>query len=290
MEKSRKTPKNFYCECCDYVTCRESEYTRHLSTRKHKMLTNANENANNANNNANEKTPNNDCTCECGKYFKHKSSLSRHRQKCTYINDTDIPVKEEKKENDDDLDYKEMFITMMKKNEELQNTLIDVIPKIGNNNNNVNNFNLQIFLNENCKDAMNLMDFVNSLQLQLKDIQDTGRIGYVEGISRIMIDGLKNIDVCKRPVHCSNLTNETLYVKDNDMWDKENAKEKIVDAVNMIEKQTCSYATNLMTESPSSDDEIIKVISNVSNSTDNDKQKIIQNIATEVVINTDDTK
>lgn len=289
MEKSRKTPKNFYCECCHYVTCRESEYTRHLSTRKHKMLTNANENANNANNNANEKTPNNDCTCECGKYFKHKSSLSRHRQKCTYINDTDVPVKEEKTD-DDDLDYKEMFITMMKKNEELQNTLIDVIPKIGNNNNNVNNFNLQIFLNENCKDAMNLMDFVNSLQLQLKDIQDTGRIGYVEGISRIMIDGLKNIDVCKRPVHCSNLTNETLYVKDNDMWDKENAKEKIVDAVNMIEKQTCSYATNLMTESPSSDDEIIKVISNVSNSTDNDKQKIIQNIATEVVINTDDTK
>lgn len=285
MEKSRKTPKNFYCECCDYVTCRESEYTRHLSTRKHKMLTNANENANNAN----EKTPNNDCTCECGKYFKHKSSLSRHRQKCTYINDTDVPVKEEKKD-DDNLNYKEMFMTAMKKNEELQNTLIDVIPKIGNNNNNVNNFNLQIFLNENCKDAMNLMDFVNSLQLQLKDIQDTGRIGYVEGISRIMIDGLKNIDVCKRPVHCSNLTNETLYVKDNDMWDKENAKEKIVDAVHMIEKQTCSYATNLMTESPSSDDEIIKVISNVSNSTDNDKQKIIQNIATEVVIDTEDTK
>ena len=284
MEKSRKTPKNFYCEGCDYVTCRESEYTRHLSTRKHKMLTNANENANNAN----EKTPNNDCTCECGKYFKHKSSLSRHRLKCSYINDTDVPVKEEKK--DDDLDYKEMFMTMMKKNEELQNTLIDVIPKIGNNNNNVNNFNLQIFLNENCKDAMNLMDFVNSLQLQLKDIQDTGRIGYVEGISRIMIDGLKNIDVCKRPVHCSNLTDETLYVKDNDMWDKENAKEKIVDAVHMIEKQTCSYATNLMTESPSSDDEIIKVISNVSNSTDNDKQKIIQNIATEVVIDTEDTK
>ena len=285
MEKSRKTPKNFYCEGCDYVTCRESEYIRHLSTRKHKMLTNANENANNAN----EKTPNNDCICECGKYFKHKSSLSRHRQKCSYINDTDVPVKEEKKD-DDNLNYKEMFMSMMKKNEELQNTLIDVIPKIGNNNNNVNNFNLQIFLNENCKDAMNLMDFVNSLQLQLKDIQDTGRIGYVEGISKIMIDGLKNIDVCKRPVHCSNLTNETLYVKDNDMWDKENAKEKIVDAVHMIEKQTCSYATNLMTESPSSDDEIIKVISNVSNSTDNDKQKIIQNIATEVVIDTEDTK
>ena len=106
MEKSRKTPKNFYCESCHYVTCRESEYIRHLSTRKHKLLTIANENANNAN----EKAPNNDCICECGKFFKHKSSLSRHRQKCTYINDTVIP----NNNDDENLNYKEMFITMMK--------------------------------------------------------------------------------------------------------------------------------------------------------------------------------
>ena len=95
--KTPKTPKRYTCERCDYISCNKKDYMRHLQTDKHLMLTNANDNANNANNNANEKTPNNDCTCECGKYFKHKSSLSRHRQKCTYINDTDVPVKEEKK-------------------------------------------------------------------------------------------------------------------------------------------------------------------------------------------------
>ena len=275
--KTPKNPKKYSCETCNYISSNKKDYVRHLQTDKHIMLTNANENANNAN----EKTPNNDCICECGKFFKHKSSLSRHRQKCTYINDTVIP----NNNDDENLNYKEMFITMMKKNEELQNTLIDVIPKIGNNNNNVNNFNLQIFLNENCKDAMNLMDFVNSLQLQLKDIQNTGRIGYVEGMSKIMIDNLKSMDVCKRPVHCSDINTETLYVKDNDMWDNNEAKDKIVSAVNHLEKESCRLATNVLNEEDSED--VTKIISNISNSTENDKMKVIHKIAEEVIIDND---
>lgn len=284
--KPHKTPIKYSCEICDFISSNKKDYVRHLDTDKHKMLTNANKDANYANKNANEKT-HDSCICDCGKIFKHKSSLSRHRMKCSYINDDDVVTKVEKKDDEDDLNYKEMFMTMMKKHEELQNTLIDVIPKIGNNNNNVNNFNLQIFLNENCKDAMNIMDFVNSLQLQLKDIQNTGRIGYVEGISKIMIDNLNTMDIHKRPIHCSDIETETLYVKDNDTWDNTEAKDKLVSAVNQLEKESCKLASEVLNNSSEENqlcEDVTKMISNISNSTDNDKMKVIHNIAGEVIL------
>jgi hypothetical protein len=212
----------FYCEYCDYGTCRKSNYDEHLLTAKHKKSTFSNQNQPNF-----QQIQQPKFTCEnCNKEYKDKSGLWRHSKKCN------IPQNSNKSPEIS----QELILTIIKQNSELQhtiieqnNTIIEMSKNIqttnSHNNNNTNShnktFNLQFFLNETCKDAMNITDFVDSIKLQLTDLIKVGEIGYVEGISNIITKNLNALDVTQRPVHCTDKKREVLYVKDENKWEKE---------------------------------------------------------------------
>jgi len=220
-KKHEKTTKNFVCEKCDYITSKQSEWNRHITTRKHKNIDKC----------LQEKS--HKLTCVCGNKYKYRQSLSVHRKTCIKYNseENNIICDTEEKEGKDTLsllkneqtDLKNIILELVKSNTELQKQMLDVCK---NNNTTINShnktFNMQVFLNEKCKDAMNIMDFVNSMDLQLSDLEELGELGYVEGISRQMIRKLSELDVYKRPIHCSDLKRETIYVRDNGVWEKEN--------------------------------------------------------------------
>jgi hypothetical protein len=298
-KKVAETRQDFYCTKCDYVCKKKSDYNKHLNTTKHKILINPNKKVAEI-----AKA----FMCSCGKSYKHASSLSNHKKKCTVTEYEDINNHSQIHGNDsesDDMNYKEMFLQMMKQNQELQKTMMqhnqdiqqtmhktmqEIIPNIGNNNNNqTNNINLQIFLNEQCKDALNIMDFVNSLKLQLKDLENTGKLGFVEGTSKIMIDGLKELDLHKRPIHCSDLQNEILYVKDDNTWkqDSDN-KDTMKKAIDEISKANMKQLPKWMTDNPTyaDDEEYMQIVSNIMkmDDIDGDKTEIIKNVSKEVIL------
>ncbi len=282
------TPKNaekFICEKCHFKCCKKSDWTRHITTRKHKMITNDN-----------EKTPKNASyiyMCNCGKQYKHNSGLSRHKLKCKYVDVNISEQFEEIGEKDDNVNYKEMFLHMMKQNQELQKTMQEIIPNIGNNNNNISNkVNINVFLNEQCKDALNIMDFVNSLKLQITDLENTSKMGFIDGTSKIIIDGLKELELHQRPVHCSDLQNEILYVKDNDTWEQDNEnKDKMKRVIDEVTKANMKQLPKWITDNPTyaNDEEYMKIVSNIMNmDVEHDKSEIIKNVSKEVTITNDD--
>ena len=235
-----KTPKNadqYECNLCNFICCKTSDYKRHLSTRKHKMMTNDD---NYAHKNAELFICNN-----CNKCYKYRQGLSLHKKKCN------PSIASQDASNNYVVD-KELVMMLIKENSELKNMMIEEhkstqqmmleVIKNGthnttNNNTNSHNktFNLQFFLNETCKNAMNIMDFVDSLKLQLTDLERMGEIGFVNGMSNIIIKNLQNMDVTERPVHCTDKKREIIYVKDADKWDKEDdAKPKLRKAIKHI--------------------------------------------------------
>jgi hypothetical protein len=168
---------------------------------------------------------------------------------------------------------------------------------IQNNITNNNSFNLNVFLNEKCKDALNIMDFVNSLQLKLTDFEETGRLGYVEGISKIIVNGLKQMDVHKRPIHCTDVKRETMYVKDKDVWEKENEdKSRLSKAVKMVADKNFQQMMEWQKEYPEctinntqQNENFIKIMLAVlggqtQEEDEKNREKILRNIAKEVVI------
>ena len=222
-EKSPKIPKIYHCELCNLITSSLKDYTRHTSTLKHQKR----HLATNGNHLATQKIPNPMYQCEkCNKNYCDKSGLWRHNRKCNIpLATSDI--------TSDTSNYvvdKELVMLLIKENSELKNMMMEVIKTgthntINNHSTNTNShnktFNLQFFLNETCKNAMNIMDFVDSLKLQLNDLEKMGEIGFVNGMSNIIIKNLQNLDVTERPVHCTDKKRDILYVKDNDKWDKE---------------------------------------------------------------------
>ena len=249
-----KNRQKFKCEKCDYVCSKQSDYTKHLMTRKHGILTNTNENSPKL-----AKA----YVCSCGKSYKHASSLCGHKKKCNYIEEIKNEVvevielsnaevvvgSEEIVDLDkDDPSYKEMFIEMMKENKELHKTMREMIPKIGNttnnntNSNNTNNtFNLQVFLNETCKDAMNIKDFINTLSVQCSEMNEIKDVGFIEVASKVLLKELSGMDVTKRPIHCSDLKRETLYIKDNNVWEKESeSKPNMLSMMQRMQKESYS--------------------------------------------------
>ena len=285
IKKVRESSAVFECKNCDYITNRKSQYSRHLYTTKHKMVTNGN--------NLVPKGSSTTYECGCGKTYKHLSGLSRHNKKCNY--EEKIEEKEEDKQN---VDYEKIINNLLTQNNEMLDKLLKkdeqldkIIPLIGNNNNNTQ-FNINVFLNEDCKDALNIKDFISSLQLQLKDLDNTGKVGFVEGTSKIFIDGLNKLEITKRPIHCSDIKNETLYIKDNDIWEKENKnKDKMKSAIDEITEQNMKQIPEWVKGNPkfANDEEYLKVISNIMNVMDNnnqnkEKEQIINNVAKETLI------
>ena len=276
----------FYCESCDYGTCRKSNYDEHLLTAKHKKSTFSNLCQPNF-----QQIQQSKFTCEnCNKEYKDKSGLWRHNKKCNEL----------QKSNKSPEISQELILTIIKQNSELQNTIIEMSKNINttNSHNNTNNtsnshnktFNLQFFLNETCKNAMNITDFVDSIKLQLSDLINVGEIGYVEGLSNIITKNLNALDVTQRPVHCTDKKREVLYVKDENKWEKEDeAKNKIRKVIKrvMIKNQRLlpeykeKYPDYNKSSSKISDQYNTIIIESLGGRGDNDlekENKIIKNI------------
>ena len=291
-----KSSNKFYCIKCNYFTSRKSQLERHEMTLKHqnvnKMLTNVDTLV------PKSSTP---YMCCCGKGFRYRQSLSVHKKKCVQNSKME--------ENEYQPITKDLVIQLIKHNHDLQMMLQDQNNKMyelakdgknitnTNTTNNHTHFNLNVFLNETCKDAINLMDFVNSLQVKLKDLENTSKLGYAEGISNIFINGLNELEVHKRPIHCSDLKREILYIKDEDLWEKEDEdKTKLTKAIKIIGSKNMNQISEWQKENPEynnpeskQSDRYMKMICNaMSGSTkeeqNNNIQKVIRNVAKEVVI------
>jgi len=306
--QSPKLANKFYCIHCDYGCMKSSDFIKHETTRKHKKLTNT------YNPSSIIATPFH--VCECGKKYKHRQSLNNHKNKCKYLEKEEEENEKEKKEAAPD--YKELLLEAMKQlqkqNEQLQKKdelvseamtqmadqqkqITEMIPLIGNNNNNTNNnttnkFNLNIFLNETCKDALNINDFIDSLQLQLNDLDKMNELGYVNGLTRIFLNGLNQLDLTKRPLHCSDAKREILYVKENDEWEKEESKTKLNRAISTVGRKTLKHFPEWMKTHPNCNDsnsqeneEYHSLIKNtITQNTEDNKNKVAKNIIKDVVI------
>jgi hypothetical protein len=226
----QKVAPQFCCKTCDYVTSKKSSYEKHLDTLKHYKLTELTKKV------AESCSTNNEAkfVCEfCDKKFRSRVGLWKHKKGCKEIKKE--PEKEPEKEPTD----KELIMMLIKENSDFKNMVIKVLENGTHNttnNNNTNNtntncnnsFNLNFYLNETCKNAMNITDFVSQLKIGNKDLEETGRLGFSEGISKIFLNGLKEIDVTDRPIHCSDVKRETLYIKDDDEWVKDNENKTIL--------------------------------------------------------------
>ena len=218
---TQKYAKKYCCKYCDFNASKKNDYERHLSTQKHKNNISTTDD--------NEKHAKKHTCNYCEKEYNDRAGLWRHKQKCQEIT-CEI-------EKQDDSADKDLIMMLIKQNSELLEVIKNGTHNTTNSNNTITNktFNLQFFLNETCKDAMNIMDFVDSIKLQLSDLENVGKLGYVEGISNIITSNLKALDVAQRPIHCADQKREVLYIKDENKWEKEDeAKKKIKRAINRV--------------------------------------------------------
>ena len=286
MDKTPKSPLRYYCEYCLFTTCNKKDYSRHLVTDKHIKLTNPN-----------IKIPKTHYyNCICGKTYKHSSSLCAHKNKCKFLENNNVN-KVSENQNNEIYELKEFMKYLMKENTEMKNMMMEVIKNGTNNNNNNTNsnnktFNLQFFLNEECKDAMNMSDFINSIQLKLSDLENVGKLGYVEGISNIIIKQLNDTDMYKRPVHCSDIKRETLYIKEEDKWEKESPENtKMKKVITTVGNKNIGLIPAWTEEHPCyrestshDNDTYLKLLSESMSGHEENVHKVIKNISKEVAI------
>jgi hypothetical protein len=227
------------CEKCNFKCNKKSEFNRHILTAKHKRVINDN-----------KKTPINAKTkvCACGKSFIYSSGLSRHKKKCLVDNQSIVIPNESQSMIDILSQNKELMNLLIIQNQEhreetskLQNTLLELAPQIGNNNNNTTNnnqFNLQLFLNEDCKDALNFSEFIETIKVSFEDLENQAENGYVKGISKLFIENLQSLGINKRPIHCTDKKRKTLYIKENDAWDKEGSQDTLKKGIREVTGRT----------------------------------------------------
>jgi hypothetical protein len=252
-KKGKKGKNDYECELCDFICYKKYSWDRHILTSKHQNATNSNKSATEKE----QKGQNGQLSCDkCNKEFKDRTGLWRHKKKCDMMNLQDSNKYSNQTiingNNFNDINNLTTLICeLVKSNTDIHKSVIELC-KNGTNNNsgntniiNSNNktFNLQVFLNETCKDAMNISDFIESVKLQVSDLENVGKVGYIEGISDIIIKNLNALDVTKRPVHCTDKKREVMYVKDENMWEKDDeTNKKLRKAVRMIaHKNICMF-------------------------------------------------
>jgi hypothetical protein len=307
---TQKYANNFICDNCDFKCSKRSDWDRHILTRKHKntdiLLTDTD-----------NFTPKNTETflCSCGKNYKHRQSLFNHKKKCYLVNKTKMiidVIKDDKNVQDFLFEQNKLLIeqlsqqnkSLMEQNTklfEIAQTANGVNNQIGTMNNNVNcnnKFNINVFLNETCKDAINLTDFVNQITLSLEDLEETSKVGYAEGISNVFIRNLKDIDYKQRPIHCNDYKREVLYIKDDNQWVKDN-KDKLTNAIKVVANKNIKQIPNWQKANPEynnpkskQNDKYMKMLCEVMSGSSKEEQqknynKIIKNISKEVIIDKD---
>lgn len=318
---------SFFCESCNYVTHKKQNYITHTNSKKHIYIVNH---------------INNLYSCPCGKQYINSSSLYRHNKLCDLNSEiSNEPVIEPNMFNTEpsvgtvdtactvattgitplhmdiiyellkqNNEFKELMAEQYKQSQELykqsqefQQQILE-ISKEGKtiNNNQTNNFNMNLFLNEKCKDAVNIMDFVNSLQIKSDDLDVIGEIGYINGMTKVFMSGINELDVYKRPIHCSDLKRETLYIKDQNVWEKEKDNKPIImNALKQVAHKNIKHLPTWIAENPACNDttskknyEYLKMLGKLmggdSKEEEDDKLfKVIKNIIREVVIKKEPT-
>ena len=250
---TNKSPIKFECDICDYNTCNKKDYSKHISTPKHIKMTNM------VTCGDNNPLP---LVCMCGNTYKYRQGLSRHKKTCTdIINNTIVDILPQPKQPDQPLktssedmqmtlilelvkqnqEFKDLLIQQSNQMMEQNKTMIEVAKNSNTNNNNTihtnshnKTFNLQVFLNETCKDAMNMKDFIKSLELSMTELERMGEVGFAEGMSKLFVDRLNILDITKRPIHCSDVKREIIHIKDDNKCERDNAN---LDRLRKIIKQ-----------------------------------------------------
>ena len=308
----------FYCEKCNYNTVRESQYKRHLNTQKHRNIVSLLET---------QKSSKTHSCDVCNKEYKNRAGLWKHAKKCKGETKNDSQESESTHFSDvsnlitpelvmtlltQNQEFKQLIIEQQQENREQQKTIIEqqaenqkiqtqlleVVKEgktINTNCNNTNKFNLNFFLNEQCKDAMNITDFVNEMVLTVEDLKNTGKLGYIDGITKIFTDKLKEMDTYNRPLHCTDLKRETLYIKEDNEWDKDDDKGKMKVAIERVANKNLDNLNNWKEENPNhvvmdsnADKEFVEIMTNslggMGSQREKNKQKIIKNVLKEVIV------
>ena len=296
---SEKKQQEFLCDCCHYRTNVKRDYINHLMTKKHERKSDC------------QQITTECYVCNiCNKQYKDRTGLWRHTKKNKCFVDTES-AEEKQPENITDsappastsFNY-DLVVQLLKQNNDLQKQIIELArePKTVNNYNQSNNttnnqFNLNLFLNESCKDALNIDDFMDSLQLTVEDLEKTGELGFVQGITRIFVNGLKDLEVTQRPIHCTDMKRETVYIKDQDKWQKETPEKKLMNqALNQVVRKNLKmihvwredHPDYLRSNTKDNDDYVKISVSSLGSEYDDEQkrmnEKIIRNVLKEVVI------
>jgi len=326
--KNPGNPPTYVCDYCHYKTCSRKDFDKHNLTKKHIY--------NKDNKSTTQTTSHHNtgytCVCMCGKSYNHRASLYNHKKKCIMCKEGDNKTMDKSVNNElleesfgdgmgentivgDKLNITtDMFMKLMNDNQEMikiikeqQHQINAIIPKIGNvtTNNNMttnmtnNNFNLNFFLNEKCKDALNMSEFIESLKITLEDLQYSRSNGLVQGISNVMIRGLKELDICKRPIHCTDVKRDTMYIKDKEKWEKDESHEKMRNTIIKIANKERNAISSWVEQNPDWFDteakqmEYLTIINKICEPIENDvknEKKIIKIIGKEIILNKDIAK
>jgi hypothetical protein len=302
-EKVAKVAKNelneYVCDYCHYLCCKKSDYIKHLNTAKHKKKINLNTNEQET------LSPILFICKNCNKSYKGRNGLWYHEQKCGINKSENIKIEITKPENiivdsssNEIKVLTDLVLELVKSNNDLQKQVLEMCKN--NNNTTINNntnshnktFNLQVFLNEECKDAMNMSDFINSIEIKVSDLVNIGKLGYVEGMSNIIIKQLNDTDINKRPVHCSDAKRETLYVKEENKWEKDTQETKqMLTAVWGVNKKNYKLLANwkethpdCMSSKSNQSDEYMKITSKVMDGDLENINKVIKKVSKQVII------
>jgi len=305
-KNKQKSSNKYFCSICHYYTDRKSNIVCHLKTAKHMKEIIGNENK--------QKLSNHIFCKKCNKVYQTNAGLWKHNKKCNSLNNT---YDDTNKIIENQLDKDQLILMLIKQNSELikettgfknlmmeqQNVMLEVIKNgTNNNNNNTTNshnkaFNLQFFLNETCKDAMNIMDFVDSIKLQLSDLEGVGEYGFVDGISNIIVKNLKELDVTERPIHCTDKKREILYVKDDNKWEKDEEKNKIKTAIKRVANKNIRLLPVFKEKYPDCNksvsthsDKYNKIMVESMDTDSNNENKIITKISKEVIVQKENEK
>lgn len=303
-ENSENENNIFFCNFCNYKCSHLQHWKQHILTKKHKI------NIFNGVENSVNQTDIKYFKCVCEKTYRDRSGLWRHKKRCTISNISTNTTPTNNTQITTELvlklieQNKELQQSIIDQNKELQQTVIELSHKASTSNtmtncgNNNKTFNLQVFLNETCKDAINMSDFVDQIQVSLSELEDTGRLGYAEGISKVFIKNLNDINDQERPLHCSDSKREIIYIKENNQWTKDDEnKSCLMKAIKQVAHKNIKQITewqkahpNCLDPESKDNDKYMKIVLNsMSGSTqeeaDKNYEKIARNITKNVVIN-----
>jgi len=317
LEKYEKKVAKFECDICQYKTVRKTNYEKHLTTLRHKnkakcskkvgkvvakkdeyictkcqykteLKFNYEKHLLTLKHKSSSKSSKNQFNCDCGKTYKYKQSLTRHQKKCKQISLNDkrqfLKIAELVKEGNDKM------TTILKENYELKQKVIELMPSVINNNyNQVNNFNLNIFLNEKCKDAISMNDFIDNIQITLDNLTTTLNNGQEKGISELIINNMNKLSIYERPLHCTDKKRKILYIKD-DKWEKDNNNEKTKLAIQKLHQKQFNSIDKWLEANPEykqseeKKEEFLKLIQKCGEKLNKKENKIINSMCGDIYI------